>query len=96
MSYESQIRSFLVSSFGYRGMTPDLAADVPLLDQGILDSTGVLEIAGFFESDLGVTVDDAAVQQPDQFVECLAQGFADLGVELPVDPFDPLPIALEC
>lgn len=45
---------------------------------------------------IGVTVDDAAVQQPDQFVECLAQGFADLGVELPVDPFDPLPIALEC
>ena len=66
MSYESQIRSFLVSSFGYRGMTPDLAADVPLLDQGILDSTGVLEIAGFFESDLGVTVDDEDMV-PDNF-----------------------------
>lgn len=66
MSYESQIRSFLVSSFGYRGMTSDLAADVPLLDQGILDSTGVLEIAGFFESDLGVTVDDEDMV-PDNF-----------------------------
>jgi acyl carrier protein len=66
MSYEPQIRSFLVSSFGYRGMTQDLGAEVPLLDQGILDSTGVLEIAGFFESDLGVTVDDEDMV-PDNF-----------------------------
>jgi acyl carrier protein len=55
---ESTIRNFLVTSFGYRGATPDLAADVPLLDQGILDSTAVLEIVTFFEQELGIQVAD--------------------------------------
>ncbi|AKT39954.1 acyl carrier protein [Chondromyces crocatus] len=57
-STETTIRNFLVSSFGYRGATADLGAEVPLLDQGILDSTAVLEIVQFFESDLGIQVDD--------------------------------------
>jgi acyl carrier protein len=55
---ESTIRNFLVTSFGYRGATADLGAEVHLLDQGILDSTAVLEIVQFFESDLGITVED--------------------------------------
>ena len=42
---------------------------------------------------IGVTVDEAAVEQPDLFVECLAQGFTDLGVDVPADPFDPLSIS---
>ncbi|HSO00191.1 MAG TPA: acyl carrier protein [Candidatus Nanopelagicales bacterium] len=58
VSTESTIRSFLVSSFGYRGATAELGAEVPLLDQGILDSTAVLEIVQFFESDLGIQVAD--------------------------------------
>jgi acyl carrier protein len=58
ISPEPQIRSFLLMSFGYRGMTASLGSDVALLDQGILDSTGVLEIANFLETDLGITVAD--------------------------------------
>lgn len=57
-SIESTIRNFLVTSFGYRGATADLGAEVPLLDQGILDSTAVLEIVQFFEQDLGIQVAD--------------------------------------
>ncbi|MCC7537148.1 MAG: acyl carrier protein [Deltaproteobacteria bacterium] len=65
-SIESQLRAFLVDNFGYRGATPDLGRDVPLLDEGILDSTGVLEIVAWLESALGVTVaDDEMV--PDHF-----------------------------
>lgn len=58
MSTESTIRKFLVTSFGYRGATADLGADVPLLDQGILDSTAVLEIVSFFEQELKIEVAD--------------------------------------
>ena len=57
-STESTIRKFLVTSFGYRGATDDLGADVHLLDQGILDSTAVLEIVSYLESDLGIQVAD--------------------------------------
>jgi acyl carrier protein len=55
---ESTIRNFLVTSFGYRGATADLGGEVPLLDQGILDSTAVLEIVSFFETELGIQVAD--------------------------------------
>lgn len=55
---ESTIRNFLVTSFGYRGATADLGAEVPLIDQGILDSTAVLEIVQFFEQELALEVAD--------------------------------------
>jgi acyl carrier protein len=55
---ESTIRNFLVTSFGYRGATADLGSEVALLDQGILDSTAVLEIVQFLEQDLGIQVAD--------------------------------------
>ncbi len=63
---ESTIRNFLVSSFGYRGATPDLGADVALLDQGILDSTAVLEIVQFLDDELKVQVEDEEMV-PDNF-----------------------------
>lgn len=66
MTTEPQIRAFLLSSFGYRGMRADLGNDVLLLDQGILDSTGVLEIANFLETDLGISVADEDLV-PDNF-----------------------------
>lgn len=65
-SIETKIRAFLVDNFGYRGATPDLGRDVPLLDEGILDSTGVLEIVAWFESELGVHVADEEMV-PDNF-----------------------------
>ena len=65
-NHESTIRNFLVTSFGYRGATADLGADVPLLDQGILDSTAVLEIVSFFEQELGIEVADEEMV-PDNF-----------------------------
>jgi acyl carrier protein len=58
---ELLVRNFLVASYGYRGATADLGADVPLLDQGILDSTAVLEIVSFLEESLGLEVADEEV-----------------------------------
>lgn len=53
-----KIRQFVISNF----YVPDPAAlddGASLLDAGIVDSTGVLEIITFLESEFGLTVDDA-------------------------------------
>lgn len=63
---ETQIRTFLVSAFGFRGATATLPADTMLLDQGIVDSTGVLEIVQFLEQELGISVADEELV-PDNF-----------------------------
>jgi len=57
-TYRKQIRDFLVSNF-YVAETDLLEADTSLLDQGIIDSTGVLEVIGFIEETFGVSVEDS-------------------------------------
>ncbi|BCG86895.1 MULTISPECIES: acyl carrier protein [unclassified Mesorhizobium] len=56
--YSEQIRSFLVSNF-YVSDAKALVNDTSLLDQGIVDSTGVLEIIGFIEETFGIIVEDS-------------------------------------
>lgn len=56
-TYREQVREFLVSNF-YIAETNLLKADTSLLDQGVIDSTGVLEVIGFIEETFGITVDD--------------------------------------
>ena len=54
------VRSFIVRNF----YVPDaraLSDDASLLDQGIVDSTGVLEVTAFLESTFGIKVDDAEI-----------------------------------
>jgi acyl carrier protein len=55
---ESRIRAYIATSFGHRGGRADLNGHLDLLEQGILDSTAVLEVIAFMEQDLGITVDD--------------------------------------
>jgi acyl carrier protein len=47
-----------VSNF-YIAETNLLKGGTSLLDQGIIDSTGVLEVIGFIEETFGITVDDS-------------------------------------
>lgn len=56
-TYRKQVRSFLVSNF-YVAEANLLEVDASLLDQGIIDSTGVLEVIGFIEETFGITVED--------------------------------------
>lgn len=42
---------------------------------------------------LGVSMDDAAVPDPDTLMECLAEGYAELGVTVDVNARDPLALA---
>jgi acyl carrier protein len=60
MSTNERVKAFITTNF----YVPDPAAlsdDDSLLDRGIVDSTGVLEIIGFLEQEFGVTVDDAEI-----------------------------------
>ena len=52
-----KVRSFVTTNF-YVGDPCALADDASLLDAGIVDSTGVLEVVQFLETDFGVKVED--------------------------------------
>ena len=58
MELKEQIRKFIISNF-YVADPATLSDEASLLDAGIVDSTGVLEIITLLESDLGITVEDA-------------------------------------
>jgi acyl carrier protein len=59
-SYRDTIRGFLASNF-YIGDLDALDDDASLIDKGIIDSTGVLEVVGFIETTFGITVDDSDI-----------------------------------
>lgn len=56
-STKQRIRAFLEQNF-YIADKSLLVDDASLLDRGIVDSTGILEIVAFLESDFGVKVED--------------------------------------
>lgn len=58
MNTKEQIRNFVSSNF----YVPDLAGledNASLLDRGIIDSTGVLEVILFLEETFGIKVEDS-------------------------------------
>jgi acyl carrier protein len=59
-SIEDGIRAFIAENF-YVTNASTLAGAASLLDQGIVDSTGVLELTAFLESELGITITDAEI-----------------------------------
>jgi acyl carrier protein len=60
MSTAVQLRHFIISNF-YIADPAGLSSDQSLLDAGIVDSTGVLELIGFVEREFGITVDDEEI-----------------------------------
>jgi acyl carrier protein len=58
MALNQQIRDFVTRNF-YVADPRSLEDRTSLLDQGIIDSTGVLEVIMFIESTFGVTVEDS-------------------------------------
>ncbi len=58
MDLRDQVRDFIVRNFLF-GDAGGLAGDsVSLLDNGIMDSLGVMELVGFIEADLKLKVPD--------------------------------------
>jgi len=55
----TEIKEFIVDNF-MMGMNPEnLTNNVSLLELGIIDSTGVLELVQFLEEKYGIQVEDA-------------------------------------
>lgn len=57
METGAQIRNFIVSNF-YVPEPDELKDDASLLDEGIVDSTGVLEVISFIEETFDITIED--------------------------------------
>jgi len=54
---KARIRAFIVENFLY-GEDGDLDDDTSFLGEGIIDSTGILELVGFLEETYEIEVDD--------------------------------------
>ena len=55
---ESRIRKFIGQNFFYTQTADTLLGTDSFMEKGIVDSTGVLELIAFLESEFGVTVQD--------------------------------------
>ncbi len=57
MDIASKVREFIKHNF-YTAATVQLTDEASLLDLGIIDSTGILEVVSFVEGEFGIHVDD--------------------------------------
>jgi len=55
---ESEIRAFIADNFLLGDDVGDLQGSASLIDAGIIDSTGVLELVGFLEERYGIRIAD--------------------------------------
>jgi acyl carrier protein len=55
---QQQIRQFILTSFLFTDDVSALKNEDSLLERGIMDSTGVLELVAFLETEFGIKVDD--------------------------------------
>jgi acyl carrier protein len=54
---KDRIRAFIVENFLF-GKDKNFRDDTSLIDEGIIDSTGVLELVGFLEQEFSIVVED--------------------------------------
>ncbi len=66
METRQQVRQFLAENFLLSSDSFDMADDVSLLENGVVDSTGVLELISFVEETFGVQIRDEEIV-PDNF-----------------------------
>jgi acyl carrier protein len=57
MNLEARVRHFVQQNFNVAG-TADLSEDTSLIVEGIVDSTGMLEVIAFLESEFGIRISD--------------------------------------
>ena len=66
MDIEAQVRKYILENFMYTDDESRLTPELSLLDNNIVDSTGVLEMVGFLEETFNIKVDDTELV-PDNF-----------------------------
>ncbi len=57
MEHKQAIREFVVENFLF-GEANGLKDDTSFLEEGIIDSTGILELVTFLEDEFSITVED--------------------------------------
>ena len=76
-SVAGQVRSFVVETFLFGDTKTPLPEDGSLIENGLIDSTGILELVAFVEETFGITVSDeeilpanfASIAKVEAFVE---------------------------
>ena len=58
MSIKQEIRQFIVDNFLMGKDSEDLKDNTSFLEEGVIDSTGVLELVAFLEETYGIHVED--------------------------------------
>ena len=58
MNVEAEIRNFILDNFIFDQNEDELGNDASFLDEGIIDSTGILELVSFIEETYGIHVED--------------------------------------
>lgn len=63
MSFDvnSKVREFIKDNFMYRDDRADLADTESLLEAGLIDSTGILELVAFIETEFSIQMADADI-----------------------------------
>jgi acyl carrier protein len=56
-----RVRAFIEENFLFRADVSDLADADSLLENGVMDSTGILELVAFLESDFSLQMSDAEI-----------------------------------
>jgi acyl carrier protein len=57
-SYETEVRAFIVENFLFGEDGDGLTVRDSLLEKGIIDSTGILELVGFVQEKFGLRIED--------------------------------------
>jgi len=66
MTIQDQLKNYIMSQFLFEQDQQSLEPDDDLLNQGIIDSMGVLELINYMEETLGVQVSDEEIT-PENF-----------------------------
>jgi acyl carrier protein len=61
VSTEDSIRRFIADNFLFREDRAAVGDTESLLEAGLIDSTGILELVAFIEGEFGIRVDDAEI-----------------------------------
>lgn len=56
-----RVRRFIIEDLGWEGTAEELTDDLPLIEEGALDSIGILSLVKFLESNYGITVEDCDI-----------------------------------
>jgi acyl carrier protein len=56
-----RVRSFIEDNFLFRAAITELPDEASLLESGVMDSTGILELVAFLEGDFAIAMTDAEI-----------------------------------